>query len=624
MNDTITHSPVRSDTEIAELGQQLRVDSVRAAKAAGSGHPTSSMSAADIMAVLLARHLRYDFRHPELPGNDHLILSKGHASPLLYSAYKAAGAISDDELLTFRKRGSRLEGHPTPRLPWVDVATGSLGQGLPIGVGVALAGARLDHLPYRTWVLCGDSEMAEGSVWEAMEAAGAEHLDHLTLIVDVNRLGQRGPTRHGWDLDAYARRIRAFGWHTVEIDGHDVAAIDQAMTEARGHQGAPTAIIARTRKGRGVAAVEDKEGKHGKPVADPDDAIRELGGERHLRVKVQAPPEAEQPARGGGDPHTALPRYATGGDPVATRTAFGETLAALGSLHDDVVVLDGEVGDSTKAQLFADAHPERYFECYIAEQQLIGAAVGFGVCGFTPFAATFAAFLTRAHDFLRMAAVSRSRINVVGTHAGVAIGEDGPSQMALEDLAMMRSVHGSTVLYPCDANQTVQLLTAMPDRPGISYLRATRGNTPVIYGPGDAFPVGGSKVLRSHPDDQVTLIGAGVTVHEALAAADQLVADGIRARVLDLYSVKPVDTQALRTAAEATGRFVIAEDHHPEGGLADAVMESFGNGYPAPRHTRLAVHTMPGSATPAEQLADAGIDASSIAQAARTLVEVGR
>jgi transketolase len=619
MNDTITHTPVVSDTDLAELAQQLRVDSVRAAAAAGSGHPTSSMSAADLMAVLLARHLHYDFDRPDHPGNDHLILSKGHASPLLYSAYKAAGAITDEELLTFRKHGSRLEGHPTPRLPWVDVATGSLGQGLPIGVGVALAGARLDHLPYRTWVLCGDSEMAEGSVWEAFEHAGIEGLDHLTVILDVNRLGQRGPTRHGWDLDAYARRIRAFGWHTVQIDGHDIDAVDQAMTTARTTRGAPTAIIARTRKGRGVAAVEDREGKHGKPLPDPEAAVHELGGLRDLRVQVRPPDDAEGPRRGGGDPHTALPRYDTGAA-VATRTAFGETLAALGSLHDDVVVLDGEVGDSTKAQLFAEGHPERYFECYIAEQQLIGAAVGMGVRGWTPYAATFAAFLTRAHDFLRMAAVSRSRINVVGTHAGVAIGEDGPSQMALEDLAMMRAVHGTTVLYPCDANQTVQLVTAMAGRPGISYLRATRGDTPVIYGPGDAFPVGGSKVLRSHPDDQVTLIGAGVTVHEALAAADLLVAGGIRARVIDLYSVKPVDTQTLRTAAADTGRFVIVEDHHPEGGLADAVLESFGNGLPTPRHTRLAVHAMPGSATPAEQLDAAGISAPSIVAAATKLV----
>jgi transketolase len=617
MAPTVTQE-VLNDAQIAELGQQLRVDAVRAAASAGSGHPTSSMSAADLIAVLLARHLRYDFEHPGDPANDHLIFSKGHASPLLYSMYKAAGAITDDELLTYRKLGSRLEGHPTPRIPWVDVATGSLGQGLPIGVGIALSGERLERLPYRTWVLCGDSELAEGSVWEAFEQAGMEGLDHLTAIIDVNRLGQRGPTRHGWDLEAYARRIKAFGWNTIQIDGHDIDAIDEAMAAARTTRGAPTAIIARTRKGKGVAAVENLEGKHGKPVPDADEAIAELGGRRDLRVQVRRPDPVEAPQRPAPDPNATLPRYDKGSD-VATRTAFGETLAVLGDLRGDIVALDGEVGDSTKAQLFEKDHPERYIECYIAEQEMIGAAVGLGVRGWHPYAATFAAFLTRAHDFLRMAAVSRSDINVVGTHAGVAIGEDGPSQMALEDLAMTRALHGSTVLYPCDANQTVQLLTAMTERPGICYLRATRGNTPVIYGPEDAFPVGGSKVLRSDPDDQVTLIGAGVTVHEALAAADKLAAEGVKARVIDLYSVKPVDAKTLREAARATGRFVTVEDHHPEGGIADAVLESFGDGEPMPRLTRLGVRTMPGSATSAEQLDAAGIGAVAIAAAARAL-----
>ncbi len=616
---TVTQDAVLSDAQIADLAQQLRVDAVRAADAAGSGHPTSSMSAAELAAVLLARHLRYDFERPDHPGNDHLILSKGHASPLLYAVYKAAGAITDEELLTFRKHGSRLEGHPTPKLPWVDVATGSLGQGLPIGVGVALAGRRLDHLPYRTWVLCGDSELAEGSVWEAFEHAGMEGLDNLTVIIDANRLGQRGPTRHGWDLNAYARRIRAFGWHTVQVDGHDIESVDEAMADARGTRGAPTAIIARTRKGRGVAEVEDQEGWHGKPLPHPEEAIRELGGIRNLTVGVHAPPDVERPSRDGGDPHARLPRYDTG-DTVATRNAFGEALAVLGTLRGDIVTLDGEVGDSTKAQLFAKDHSERYIECYIAEQQLVGAAVGIGACGWVPYAATFAAFLTRAHDFLRMAAVSRSDINVVGSHAGVAIGEDGPSQMGLEDLAMMRTIHGSTVLYPCDANQTVQLVTAMAERPGITYLRTTRGGTPVIYSPEEAFPIGGSKTPRSGPDDEVTLVAAGVTLHEALAAADKLAAEGIQARVIDLYSVKPVDTRTLRQAAEQTGRFVTVEDHHPEGGLADAVLEAFGNGHPMPRLTRLAVHTMPGSATPDEQLDAAGISASAIAAAARKLV----
>ncbi|WP_433893537.1 transketolase [Streptomyces sp. CA-111067] len=621
MNDTTAPPEALDDGRLAELAQQLRVDAVRAADAAGSGHPTSSMSAAEIAAVLFGRHLRYDFDQPDHPGNDHLILSKGHASPLLYAAYKAAGAISDEELLTFRKLGSRLEGHPTPRLPWVDVATGSLGQGLPIGVGVALSAKRLEHLPYRTWVLCGDSELAEGSVWEAFEHAGLEGLDNLTAILDINRLGQRGPTRHGWDLDAYARRIQAFGWNTVQIDGHDIDAVDEALATARTTRGAPTAIIARTRKGRGVAAVEDREGMHGKPLPDAKKAIRELGGIRDLRIHVRRPPDADPYPKDGGDRSARLPTYPAGGDEVATRSAFGEALAALGTMHDDVVVLDGEVGDSTKAELFSKEHPERYVECYIAEQQLIGTAVGLGVRGWRPYACTFAAFLTRAHDFLRMAAISRSDINVVGSHSGVSIGEDGPSQMALEDLAMMRAIHGSTVLYPCDANQTARLLPALADRPGVGYLRTTRGTTPVIYSPDEEFPVGGSKVLRSDPADQVTLIAAGITVHQALEAADRLAEDGVKARVIDLYSVKPVDTQTLREAAAETGRFVTVEDHHPEGGLADAVLESFGNGHPMPLLTRLAVHSMPGSATPEQQLEAAGIDASAITAAARTLID---
>ena len=618
MTGTATRDPVLNDAQLADLAQQLRVDAVRAAAAAGSGHPTSSMSAAELAAVLLARHLRYDFDDPGHPGNDHLILSKGHASPLLYAVYKAAGAITDEELLTFRKFGSRLEGHPTPRLPWVDVATGSLGQGLPIGVGVALAGRRLAKLPYRVWVLCGDSELSEGSVWEAFEHAGMEGLDNLTAILDVNRLGQRGPTRHGWDLDAYARRIRAFGWNTVQIDGHDIDAVDEAMATARTTRGAPTAIIARTRKGRGVAAVENREGFHGKPLPDPDAAVRELGGIRGLRVHVRPPEPTEAPAR-DGDPQEPLPRYDVG-DSVATRNAFGAALAALGTRRGDIVTLDGEVGNSTGAETFADKHPDRYIECYIAEQELVGTAVGVGVCGWQPYACTFAAFFTRAHDFLRMAAVSRSDLNIVGSHAGVSIGEDGPSQMALEDLAMTRAIHGSTVLYPCDANQTARLVVALADRPGIGYLRTTRGGTPVIYGPGEEFPVGGSKVVRSGPADQVTLIGAGITLHQALTAADKLAAEGIDARVIDLYSVKPVDTQTLREAAARTGRFVTVEDHHPEGGLADAVLESFGNGHTMPLLTRLAVHSMPGSASPDEQLHAAGIDTDAVVAAARTLV----
>ncbi|MEU9896257.1 transketolase [Streptomyces phaeochromogenes] len=606
--------------QLTELGQQLRVDSVRAADAAGSGHPTSSMSAADLLAVLFANHLRYDFDRPAHPGNDRFILSKGHASPLLYAAYKAAGAINDTELMTFRRLGSRLEGHPTPRrLPWVETATGSLGQGLPVGVGIALSGKRLDRVGYRVWVLCGDSEMAEGSVWEAAEHAGYEHLDNLTAIVDVNRLGQRGPTRHGHDLDAYARRFQSFGWHTVEVDGHDVDAIDRAYREAASTVGQPTAIIARTLKGKGVASVQDREGLHGKPLPDADEAIEELGGVRDLRIEVRQPPAARMlhAVRAG---HLELPRYETG-DEVATRNAYGQALAALGTARGDVVALDGEVSDSTRAEFFAKEHPDRFFECYIAEQQLVAAAVGLAARGWVPYVSTFAAFLTRAHDFVRMASVSGAGINLVGSHAGVAIGQDGPSQMGLEDLAMFRAVHGSTVLYPCDGNQTAKLVAEMAGCEGVRYLRTSRGEMPVLYGPNEEFPVGGSKVLRASPQDRLTVVAAGATVHEALKAADALAADGISVQVIDLYSVKPVDRRALREAAERTGCLLTVEDHHEEGGLGDAVLDAFLDGRPVPRLVRLAVRTMPGSASPEEQLHAAGIDAESIAASAKLLVE---
>ncbi|MFI5756251.1 transketolase [Streptomyces sp. NPDC051569] len=625
---TKTAGTALSSAELTELAQQLRVDAVRVADTAGSGHPTSSMSAADLMAALLANHLRYDFDRPGHPGNDRLIFSKGHASPLLYSMYLAAGAIDEEEFRTYRTLGSRLEGHPTPRLPWVDTATGSLGQGLPVGVGMALAGQRLGSSPYRVWVLSGDSEMAEGSVWEAIEHAGDQHLDSLTLVIDVNRLGQRGPTRHQRDLEAYGRRLRAFGWHTIEIDGHDMDAVDAAFGEARSTTRRPTAIIAGTRKGRGVAAVEDREGMHGKPLPDEREAIEELGGRRDIRVRV-AKPDGDGTSHGtsragdraGRGAAVELPRYDLG-EEVATRDAYGKALAALGTARGDVVALDGEVSDSTRAEFFAKEHPERFFECYIAEQQLVAAAVGMQAMGHVPYASTFAAFLTRAHDFLRMAAVSRASLNVVGSHAGVAIGQDGPSQMGLEDLAMFRSLHGSTVLHPCDANQTAQLVATMHGLSGVRYLRTLRGKTPVIYGPDERFPVGGSKVLRHSDADQVTLIAAGTTVHECLKAADLLGREGIPVRVIDLYSVKPVDERTLQAAAVDTGCLVTVEDHHPQGGIGDAVAEVFSDGRPAPKRlVRLAVGNMPGSATPQEQLRAAGIDADSIAAGLRLLVE---
>ena len=602
----------------SELGQQFRVDSIRMSAAAKSGHPTSAMSAADLLAVLVDGYLRYDFDAPKSPANDRLIFSKGHASTLLYSVYLAAGVISDEELLSYRKLGSRLEGHPTPILPWVDVATGSLGQGLPIGVGTALAAKRLDRVPAHTWVLCGDSEMAEGSMWEAFEHAAHYELDNLTAILDVNRLGQRGETMVGWDLDVYVARARAFGWHAIAIDGHDVEEIDRAFTEALATTGTPTVIVARTVKGKGVAAVEDENGFHGKPLDDVEAAIAELGGRREIRIEIGKP----EP----GEPHrfpTAkleLPRYELG-EEVATRKAYGEALAALGSARGDVVALDGEVSNSTFAEIFKQAHPERFFEMYIAEQQMVATAVGLQIVGWRPFVSTFAAFLSRAYDFVRMAAVSRARFAVSGSHAGVSIGEDGPSQMGLEDIAMFRAIHGSVVLHPCDGNQTAKLVQAMADVEGIAYIRTLRPATPVIYGPEEEFEIGGSSTLRSSDEDEVALVAAGITVPEALKAADRLSEDGIAARVIDLYSIKPIDAEALRAAAEATqGRIVTVEDHWPEGGLGDAVLAALCELDQPPRVVKLAVQGMPSSGTAEELLAAAGIDADHVVAAASKLV----
>ncbi len=601
-----------------ELGQQFRVDSVRMSAAAESGHPTSAMSAADLLAVLVDGYLRYDFDEPKSPANDRLVFSKGHASTLLYAIYRAAGVVSEAELLDYRKLGSPLEGHPTPVLPWVDVATGSLGQGLPIGVGMALAAKNLERLPSRVWVLCGDSEMAEGSMWEAFEHAAHFELDNLTAIIDVNRLGQRGETMVGWDLDVYVARARAFGWHTVTVDGHDVEAIDRAYAEAVTTLGKPTVVVARTLKGRGVSEVEDRNGFHGKPLDDPDAAIAELGGLRDIRIRV-AKPDARAASKAASRP-LELPRYEVGAE-VATRKAYGDALAALGSARPDVVVLDGEVSNSTFAEVFAKAHPERYFEMYIAEQQMVAAAVGLQAVGWRPFVSTFAAFLSRAHDFIRMAAVSRATLTLCGSHAGVSIGEDGPSQMGLEDIALFRAIHGSTVLHPCDANQTAQLVAALAGSDGISYLRTLRPALPVLYPADEAFEIGGSRVLRSSDDDEIALVGAGITVHQALRAAELLAEDGIAARVIDLYSIKPLDSETLLAAAVATqGRLVTVEDHWPEGGLGDAVIAALAETDDPPRVVKLAVRGMPSSGKPEELLSAAGIDAEHIAAAARRLV----
>jgi transketolase len=508
---------------------------------------------------------------------------------------------------------------------------------------VALAGKYLDRLPYRVWVLCGDSELAEGSIWEALDKASYYQLSNLIAILDVNRLGQRGATDLGWDTAAYAERAMAFGARTIEIDGHDLSVIDHALTEAASHVAGdkPTVIIAKTIKGKGFSEVENSPDWHGKPFPPDmaDRAIAELGGVRSLVIRGARPAPAEpgpalqhpstlpqqpstvQPGNTGQPPSKESPVYKTG-EKVATRKAYGDALVALGARDPKVVALDGEVSNSTYADEFAHAFPQRYFEMFIAEQQMVAAATGLAVRGYKAFASTFAAFFTRAYDFIRMGAISGVDLRLVGSHAGVEIGADGPSQMALEDLAMMRAVHGSTVLYPADGTSTVALVAAMADTPGISYMRTTRGAYPGLYPDGEDFPVGGHKMLRSGAADQVTLIGAGVTLHECLRAADLLAEDGIAARVIDCYSVKPIDATALTAAAEATaGRIVVAEDHHPEGGLGSAVADALlAAGQQNLRLTRLAVREMPGSGTGPELLAWAGIDAEHIADAARQLV----
>jgi transketolase len=601
-----------------DLAAQIAVDSIRATTAAGSGHPTSSMSSAHLLAVLFSDHLRFDVKDPKYRGNDRFVLSKGHAAPGLYATLKAVGAYDDDTLLSLRRMGSPLQGHPAPipELPWVDVATGSLGQGLAVGLGMALA-MRMDGTGGRVWVLLGDSEAAEGSVWEAAEVAAFHGAGNLTAILDLNRLGQRGPTMHGWQADVFRDRAEAYGWTAIEIDGHDVRAIDRAYRDAVADE-RPTLIVARTTKGHGVSFLSDQEGWHGKPVpADQEErAITELGGIRDLVVTPPAPPEL-RPLEVGAVRAEPPPAYT---DPVATRKAFGDALAWLAGHRPDLVVLDGEVANSTYTEEFEKVAPERFLEMYIAEQCMLGTQTGLQALGKTAFVATFAAFLTRAYDQIRMGAISRANLRISGSHAGVSIGEDGPSQMALEDLAMFRAVNGSTVLYPADGTSTVRLAAAMCELEGISYLRTTREATPVLYDQAEDFPVGGSKTLAATDHDVVTLVGAGITVHQALTAHDTLAADGISARVVDCYSVKPIDAGTLRRALDETSALVIAEDHRVEGGLGDAVLDALAEGELHGRVVKLGVRDMPGSGTPDELRAWAGIDAASIAATARRLV----
>ena len=546
---------------------------------------------------------------PANPGNDRFVLSKGHASVLLYSWLKTMGAINDEELLGYAQLDSRLEGHPRPVLPWVDVATGSLGQGIATAVGLALSLKKLEHSPARVFVLCGDSEMAEGSVWEAFEHAAYFGLNNLIVMIDVNGLGQRGPTMVGQQTGPYAERARAFGWQALEIDGHDLEQIDAAFRAAAASADRPTVIVARTEKGRGLGAVEGAEGWHGRPLADADSALAGLGVHPATAVAPLPPPviPRDKPRRG----KLALPSYELG-ELIPTRLAYGEALVALGRAREDVVVLDAETSNSTYAELFRDAYPDRYFEMFISEQQMIAAATGLAARGWMPFASTFAAFTTRAFEFVRMSAIGGAAIRLCGSHAGLTPGESGPSGMALEDIACFRAIAGSVVLQPCDGNQAAQLVQTMADADGFAYLRTHRSGSPVIYPAGESFPIGGSRVLRSSAADAVTIVASGVTVHPALQAAALLDGKGIAARVIDCYSIKPIDADTLLTAAADTDLLVTAEDHYIEGGLGSAVAEVLAEAGSGPPLRRLAVSRVPGSAPVGTLMSAHGLDADGI------------
>jgi transketolase len=601
------------------VATRLRIDSVRATSEAGSGHPTTCCSAAELMAALFFAEMRYDLRDAANPDNDRFILSKGHAAPILYAAWAEAGIIDRARLLTLRRLDSDLEGHPTPRLPWVDVATGSLGQGLCAAVGTALNARRIGS-PYRTYVVLGDGETAEGAVWEAADMAAAHGLASLCAITDVNELGQSGPTQWRHDMQALARRWDAFGWHTQVVDGHDLDAILGALAAARAEAARPSMILARTIKGKGISFVEGKAGWHGKAFKKGEELDRVMA-ELEAQLVPDAPPlppvqppEGRTAAATPPAPPPSPPPYALG-DKVATREAFGDALARLGAIDRRIVGLDGDVKNSTFTETFEKAHPDRFYQAYIAEQAMVGAAMGLAARGAIPFPTTFAAFLSRAADFIRMAAISQLNVKLVGSHVGVSIGEDGPSQMALEDLAMMRAQPNMTVLYPCDAVSTERLLALMTATPGPAYMRTSRPKTPVIYPPDTTFAAGGSKILRQSADDAVTVVAAGVTVFEALGAYDTLLAEGTRIRVIDLYSVQPLDTETLaRCARETKGLVVTVEDHYAAGGIGEAVAATLSG---AATVRRLAVREIPRSGPPDDLLDRYGISARHIVEAVR-------
>jgi transketolase len=599
------------------VATRLRIDSVVSTTEAGSGHPSTCCSAAEIMAALFFSEMRYDLRDPHNPDNDRFVLSKGHAAPVLYSAWAEAGIISRDDLLKLRRIDSDLEGHPTPRLPWVDVATGSLGQGICAAVGIALNARRIAS-DYRTYALLGDGEIAEGSVWEAADVAAYYKLDSLCAFTDVNGLGQSGPTQFAHDMDTLASRWRAFGWHAIVVDGHDLAAVLGALDEARRTKGTPTMILARTIKGKGVSIFEGKDGWHGKPLKKGEElekALAELKSQLLPEDEPVPPPPAprsvSRPA--SRDARLDPPSY-TIGESVATREAYGAAIARLGAADDRIVALDADVKNSTFSEKFLHKYPDRFYETFIAEQAMIGASMGLAARGAIPFPSTFAAFLTRAYDFIRMAAISNVNIKMAGSHAGVSIGEDGPSQMALEDLAMMRAQPNIAVLYPCDGVSTDRLVERAAYHPGPVYMRTSRPKTPVIYGPNETFEIGGLKIVRQSADDAATVIGAGVTLFEALKAYDELQKQRITIRVIDLYSLQPVDAATLlRCARETKGRLITVEDHYAGGGVGDAVAAAVASGGFTVK--RLAVREIPRSGTPDELLDRYGISARHIVSA---------
>jgi transketolase len=602
------------------IATQLRIDSIVSTSESGTGHPTTCLSAAEIVATLFFSEMHYDPKDPRNPDNDRFVLSKGHAAPILYAAWAEAGLFPREELLKLRRIDSDLEGHPTPRLPFVDVATGSLGQGICAAIGIALNANRIGS-EYRTYVVLGDGEMAEGSVWESANVAVHYKLDNLCAIVDVNGLGQSQPTQFDHDMDAIAARWSAFGWHAIVVDGHDIPALLKACAEARATKGRPTAILARTVKGKGVSFIEGKDNWHGKALKKGEEADRALAELKQQMIEGAPKPTIEAPrSKSAPEPKAdyskvPAPAYKPG-DLVATREAYGTALAAIGGVDPRVVALDADVKNSTFSDRFEKVHPERFYECFIAEQAMVGAAMGLAARGAIPFPSTFACFLTRAADFIRMGGVSFSNMKLAGSHAGVSIGEDGPSQMALEDLSMARGVPNCAVVYPSDAVSAERLVAGMAQHTGMAYMRTSRPKTPILYDVNETFPIGGCKVLRQSDRDAAVVIGAGVTLHEALKACDALQKDGISIRVIDLYSLQPIDADTLIAAAKASnGRVITVEDHYPAGGIGDAVAEAIAPAGFTVR--RLAVREIPRSGEPEELLERYGISASHIIKAVR-------